>query len=159
MGSFLIFESMLETVLYARDRYLKEVRTPRQCITHAHAPPHTPHTHRPYAKRGTIVQDGKMYPAIARMFVAPLDMTPFFQKRIRFLRDVPDLNLAPLMYVREAADSYFPSHHFSPNASLTTNRHAQSVRHDGVHVLWHARSQVQTQAPAGRRLRDQGARH
>ena len=63
----------------------------------------------PYAKRGSIGQDGKMYPAIARMFVAPLDMTPFFQKRIRFLRDVPDLNLAPLMYVREAADSSCPS--------------------------------------------------
>ncbi|ELR19188.1 protein arginine nmethyltransferase 2, putative [Acanthamoeba castellanii str. Neff] len=75
MGSFLIFESMLETVLYARDRYLKE--------------------------------DGKMYPAIARMFVAPLDMTPFFQKRIRFLRDVPDLNLAPLIPFATTEYTYY----------------------------------------------------
>ncbi len=89
--------------------------------THAHA--HTAHT-APYAKRGTIVQDGKMYPAIARMFVAPLDMTPFFQKRIRFLRDVPDLNLAPLMYVREAADSDFKR--FAHRQSTHTHTHTRS---------------------------------
>jgi len=65
MGSFLIFESMLETVLLARDRWLK--------------------------------QDGKMYPAIARIFLAPLDMTPFFNKRVKFLRDIPDVNMSPLI--------------------------------------------------------------
>lgn len=67
MGSFLVFESMLETVLLARDRWLKE--------------------------------DGKLYPAIARMFLAPLDMSSFFNKRVKFLRNVPDLNLSALVYV------------------------------------------------------------
>jgi hypothetical protein len=63
------------------------------------------------------VQDGKMYPAIARMFVAPLDMTPFFQKRIRFLRDVPDLNLAPLMYAKQL----IPTLHHSPSLPLSSS--------------------------------------
>jgi protein arginine N-methyltransferase 2 len=75
MGSFLVFESMLETVLYARDRWLKE--------------------------------DGKLYPAIARIFVAPLDMTSFFEKRIRFLRNIPDLNMGPLIPFATTEYTYY----------------------------------------------------
>lgn len=75
MGSFLVFESMLETVLHARDRWLKE--------------------------------NGKMYPAIARMVVAPLDMTSFFEKRIKFMRSIPDINLGPLIPFATTEYSYY----------------------------------------------------
>lgn len=102
MGSFLVFESMLETVLFARDRWLKE--------------------------------GGKMYPAIARMFVAPLDMTSFFNKRIKFMRSIPDVNMSPLMYVLR---------HITGSAFGTKLNFRQPFCNHRIHVLWNARRQMQ----------------
>lgn len=65
MGSFLLFESMLESVLFARDRWLKE--------------------------------DGKMYPASARIFVAPANVDFLYEKKVDFLKQVKGVDLSVLV--------------------------------------------------------------
>jgi len=65
MGSFLLFESMLETVLFARDRWLKK--------------------------------NGKLYPAFARLYVAPISIDNYWNKKVNFLKDVYGIDMSPLV--------------------------------------------------------------
>jgi len=65
MGSFLLFESMLDSVLYARDHFLKS--------------------------------DGHMFPSYARLYLQPICMRRYLDKRLLFLHSVDGLDMSPLM--------------------------------------------------------------
>jgi predicted RNA methylase len=72
MGSFLIFESMLESVLWGRDHILKP--------------------------------GGNLFPGLASMHFAPVDMSKMYDEKIDFWKDVYDVDMSVLMpYAKKCA--------------------------------------------------------
>ena len=91
MGYFLVFESMLDSVLIARDRFLKPVF---YCFTYLS----------PLLSLNEIsppLQSGIIMPSHAKLFLSPFYIEDLYEQRINFWHHVKEqygVDMSPLVY-------------------------------------------------------------
>jgi len=95
MGYFLLFESMLPSVLFARDKWLRRAAPANMSVYEASqtAGALAPNE----VAKLPFADDATLFPDVAKMFVMPIEMQYFYQRQQGYWKSVYGFNMQPIV--------------------------------------------------------------